>query len=78
MCVRSAWPRRTWIVRRSAPLDPHGQPVSGLVNRKRRVERDLSELLGLAKGMLADGVVNDKEAEYLVKWGLNHPDGLDQ
>jgi hypothetical protein len=52
--------------------------VSRLVNRKRRVERDLSELLGLAKGMLADGVVNDKEADYLVKWGLNHPDGLDQ
>jgi hypothetical protein len=59
-------------------LDPHGQPLSGFLNRKRRIERDLSELLGLAKGMLSDGVVNEQEATYLKLWGENHPDALGQ
>jgi hypothetical protein len=58
--------------------DPHGQPYNVLFNRARRVERDLSELLGLAKGMLSDGVVNDAEATYLRTWGDNHGDALDQ
>lgn len=57
-------------------LDPHGQPFNVLFNRARRTERDLSEMLGLAKGMLADGVVNEDEAEYLRAWGANHPDAL--
>lgn len=60
------------------PLDPQGQPVSGFVNRARRVERDLSELLGLAKGTLADGLVTDAEAAYLMAWGANHPDAVTQ
>jgi NAD-dependent DNA ligase len=59
-------------------LDPHGQPLSGYMNRARRTERDLSEMLGLAKGMLADGIVNDEEARFLSDWGLNHPDALVQ
>lgn len=46
-------------------LDPHGQPINLSFNRKRRTERDLSELLGLTKGMLCDGVVTDDEATYL-------------
>jgi hypothetical protein len=57
-------------------LDPHGQPYKVLFNRARRTERDLSEMLGLAKGMLADAVVDDDEARYLNKWGENHPDAL--
>lgn len=57
-------------------LDPHGQPENGRLNRARRTERDVSELLGLAKGMLADGIVNDEEATYLQAWGLNHPDAV--
>jgi NAD-dependent DNA ligase len=68
------------MARRSehTPLDDHGQPLSGFLNRKRRVERDISELLGLAKGMLSDGMVNDQEAQYLNAWGQNHPDALAQ
>jgi hypothetical protein len=61
-----------------APLDPHGQPYNVLLNRAHRTERDLSEMLGLAKGMLADGVVNSEEADYLRDWGTNHPDALDR
>lgn len=59
-------------------LDPHGQPFNVLFNRARRTERDLTEMLGLAKGMLVDGVVTDDEARYLQAWGANHPDALCQ
>ncbi|HUR35391.1 MAG TPA: BRCT domain-containing protein [Vicinamibacterales bacterium] len=56
--------------------DPHGQPYNLRFNAARRTERDLSEMLGLAKGMLADGEVNEAEARYLRDWGNNHPDAL--
>lgn len=59
-------------------IDDHGQPLSPAANRARRTERDLSELLGLARGMLADGVVTDSEAHYLVDWGDRHPEALGQ
>lgn len=59
-------------------LDPHGQPYGAYFNRARRTERDLSEMLGLAKGILADGVVNDLEANTLRLWGQTHPDAIDK
>jgi len=59
-------------------LDPHGQPYGVLFNRAARTERDLSEMLGVAKGMLADGVVNEQEASYLRDWGGNHPEALER
>jgi hypothetical protein len=46
-----------------------------LFNRAHRTERDLSELLGLAKGMLSDGVITEDEATYLRAWCHNHPAG---
>ncbi|OFW05684.1 MAG: hypothetical protein A3H96_11530 [Acidobacteria bacterium RIFCSPLOWO2_02_FULL_67_36] len=60
----------------NTPLDPHGQPYNVLFNRARRTERDLSEMLGLAKGMLADGIIDEDEANYLHAWAANHPDAL--
>jgi hypothetical protein len=54
-------------------LDEHGQPRNVLINAARRCERDISELLGLAKGVLADGIVNQEEAAYLHAWAANHP-----
>jgi HIRAN domain len=35
-------------------LDPHEQPLNLRFNRARRTERDLCELLGLARGLLAE------------------------
>jgi hypothetical protein len=58
-------------------LDLHGQPYNVSFNRARRTERDLSELLGLARGMLADGVVSEAEANYLYDWGEKHRDAMD-
>ena len=60
------------------PLDAHGQPVNAALNQRRRTVRDVSEMLGLAKGILSDGIVNDDEARYLRNWGANHPDALGQ
>jgi len=62
----------------SIPLDRHGQPQNMAFNARRRCERDISELLGLAKGVLADGLVNDEEARYITNWILAHPDGAHQ
>src|SRR5688572_5878136 len=36
--------------------------------------RDLSEMLGIAKGVLADGVVNEQEAGFLYEWATSRPD----
>lgn len=60
------------------PLDAHGQPLNMRLNHKRRVDRDLSELLGIAKGMLSDGVITDTEAEFLRSWGANHVEAVGQ
>ena len=56
--------------------DEHGQPRGAAINAKRRAERDLTELLGIAKGLIADGQIVDAEAGYLHNWGRNHPDAL--
>lgn len=58
--------------------DDHGQPRATAINAKRRAERDLTELLGIAKGLIADGTIVDEEATYLRDWGSNHPDALAQ
>ena len=55
-------------------LDPHGQPYNLRFNTARRTERDLSELLGLAKGLLADGDITAEEAVLVNTWVRNHPD----
>ena len=54
-------------------VDGQGQPLNRFYNRKRRCDRTLDELLGLAKGMAADGVINLMEADFLKKWLMrNH------
>jgi len=58
--------------------DPHGQPFNIRFNRARRAERDLSEMLGLVKGVLADGVVTQAEAAVLKEWVSRHPDAAEQ
>ncbi|MCB5175227.1 BRCT domain-containing protein [Microvirga lenta] len=39
-----------------------------LFNRARADDRQINELIGLAHGIIADGIVNQAEAEYLFKW----------
>ena len=42
--------------------------LSKIYNRARLDDRQISELLGIAHGLIADGHVNQAEAEYLQKW----------
>jgi hypothetical protein len=58
-------------------LDPHGQPLNISFNRARRAERDLCELLGLARGLIADGIVTEAEASLLRDWVGRHPDAVE-
>jgi NAD-dependent DNA ligase len=52
--------------------DRNGQPINARLNARQRSEREIDELLGLCKGVLADGRVNQAEAEFLSRWlGLN-------
>jgi hypothetical protein len=54
--------------------DLHGQPFNLRFNSARRAERDISEFLGLAKGLLADGEISATEADAVHQWIGNHPD----
>jgi NAD-dependent DNA ligase (contains BRCT domain type II) len=59
-------------------LDPHGQPYNIRFNRARRAERDLSEFLGLAKGLPGDGVISGEEASLVANWVVTHPAAAEQ
>lgn len=48
--------------------DPHGQPTSKAFNRRYRAGRDIDELLGICRGLAADGRVNVDEARFLERW----------
>jgi hypothetical protein len=62
---------------RTSAQDPHGQPLAISFNRARRAERDVCELLGLARGLLADGSVIESEALLLRDWIGRHPDAVE-
>lgn len=57
-------------------LNPHGQPVTRRLALARNADRDASELIGLARGVLADGAINQSEAEYLLRWLEERPGSL--
>lgn len=62
----------------STQTDGNGQPSNLQFNATRRAERDVSEFLGLAKGVLADGTVVEAEAHAVRDWILAHPDASDR
>ncbi len=37
-------------------------------NSSRLEDRAVTELIGIAKGMIADGIINEQEADFLVQW----------
>lgn len=54
-------------VQRDPQLDEHGQPNQWF-NLSRRIDRSVHELLGLAKGIVADGRVSTDETQLLRTW----------
>nr|WP_320050739.1 BRCT domain-containing protein [uncultured Desulfuromonas sp.] len=57
--------------------DTDGQPLNRRFNNARLTDRSTDELLGLCKGIVADGTVHQKEAEYIVKWLQSNNMALD-
>lgn len=56
-------------------LDEDGQPPASFYVA-RVAERAISELLGLCKGMVCDGVITEGEAEGLRRWMRANPDAV--
>jgi hypothetical protein len=50
--------------------------ISPRINARRRADRCINEILGLIKGMLADGVVTDNEVHAFETWFSANPDAL--
>ena len=48
-------------------LDDDGQP-SEAFNWNRRLDRGMDELIGLARGVLADGILVVEEARFMLNW----------
>lgn len=48
--------------------DDQGQLSSPFVHIDARFDRSVNELIGISRGVIADGVVNKSEAEYLLSW----------
>jgi hypothetical protein len=55
-------------------LGADGQPLNFYFNKRRREGRNLDELIGLVKGILADGLVSKTECEVLANWCTAHGD----
>lgn len=53
---------------RSSDVDRDAQPVIRAFNAARLSDRAVDELIGLCRGVLADGAITDGEAKFLLQW----------
>ncbi len=55
--------------------DEHGQPIRQTkLLRENNISKAFDQLSGICNGILADGIVNQAEAEFFCKWMANHED----
>jgi NAD-dependent DNA ligase len=52
----------------SQRVDEHGQPLNRYFNAKRISDRSIDELIGLCRGILADDIITEQEANFLIRW----------
>jgi len=52
--------------------DGDGQPLNAFFNRPRRTGRNYDELIGIIRGIIADGRVCRAESDLLARWCLNY------
>ena len=64
--------------KKSTEVDAHGQPLNRFYNHARLTDRAIDELLGLCKGVVADGVVNEREAQFLLDWMMTNRETANQ
>lgn len=51
------------------PLDQHGQPIRLFrFNAQNNIQKAIDQLSGICCGILADGVVSEKEAKFFADW----------
>jgi hypothetical protein len=60
--------RRVGEVAGALALDGDGQPQNRAYNQRRRADRAVNEMLGLVRGVIADGRVSDEEIEAVRHW----------
>ena len=53
---------------KTEPKNEHGQPINARYRGQAVQGRQMDELIGLVKGVLADGVVCQQEVDYLLRW----------
>lgn len=56
------------------PIDDYGTPKARGLYYARAADRDVHEMLGMVKGLVCDGVLNDMEISAFKQWLVNHPD----
>ncbi len=61
------------LATKSIPFDSDAQPPAAF-GQDRRIDRGIHEMLGLCRGMLADGELNASEAKVLELWIAANPD----
>ena len=61
----------TWlteVTRGSLVRDEHGQPLVSSFRSAAVAARQIDELIGVVKGIVADGMVHQAEIEFLLRW----------
>ncbi|HLC15318.1 MAG TPA: hypothetical protein VJL89_03725 [Thermodesulfovibrionia bacterium] len=58
--------------------DEDGQPLNKWFYCRRVGERKVDELMGLCKGIISDGIVNQREVEFIKNWLYNNQDVSDK
>lgn len=49
-------------------IDDHAQPINRDLSASRLARRAVDEIIGISKGITSDGIINQDEAEFIVKW----------
>lgn len=49
-------------------VDPDSQPLNAAYRSQAVANRQVDELIGIVKGVMADGMVHQGEAEFLLLW----------
>jgi len=51
--------------------------ITDRLHHNRRADRSIDELIGICKGIVADGVVTEGEAKFLMEWLESNSDAID-
>lgn len=70
--------QKTAVENRGKPIDCNGQPLIQAFRSEAIVDRQIDELIGIVKGVMADGMVHQGEVEFLLAWLESNRTALDK